>query len=68
MHLVNSNVSLAAWLGMVEPPLKRFGAIAIVPEWMEMIKTEKLGLNQNSERTPHRFNTVGKWVLLVFEG
>jgi len=40
MHLVNSSVSFGAWLGMVEPPWKRFGAFEIVPEWVEMIKTD----------------------------
>jgi hypothetical protein len=29
---------------MLEPPWKRFGAIKIVPEWVEMIKTEKIGM------------------------
>lgn len=52
---MNSRVSFAALLGMVKPPWKRLGAVEIVPEWVKMIKTEKLGLN-----------TEEKWVLLVF--
>ena len=40
MHLVNSSVSFVSWSGMVEPPWKRFGTVNIVPESMEMIKTE----------------------------
>ena len=43
-HLVKVSVSENAWLGMVEPPWKRFGAVKIVPEWVEMIKTEKVGM------------------------
>jgi hypothetical protein len=30
---------------MVEPPWKRFGAVAIVPDEGEMIKTEKVRFN-----------------------
>ena len=41
---MNSNVSFGSWLGMVEPPWKRLGAVEIVPEWVVMIKTEKAGV------------------------
>ena len=43
-HLVKVSVSVNAWLGMVEPHWKRFGAVEIVPEWVEMIKTELIGM------------------------
>ena len=42
LHSVNSSLSFDAWLGMVEPHWKRLGAVEIVPEWVEMIKTEKV--------------------------
>jgi hypothetical protein len=37
-------VSFGAWLDILEPPWKRFGAVKIVPEWVEMIKTELGGM------------------------
>ena len=43
IQLVKSSESLDVWLGMV-PPWKRFSAVEIVPEWVEMIKTEKVGM------------------------
>jgi hypothetical protein len=43
-HLVKVSVSVNAWLGMVEPPWKRLGAITIVPWKVGMIKTEKVGM------------------------
>jgi len=38
--MVKDSISVNAWLGMVEPPWKRLGAVEIVPEWVVMIKTE----------------------------
>ena len=43
-HRVKVSFEVDAWLGMVEPPWKRFGAVKIVPDEVEMIKTEKIGM------------------------
>ena len=48
-HRVNVSFEVNAWLGMVEPSWKRFGAVKIVPEWVEMIKTEKVGMEYGWE-------------------
>jgi hypothetical protein len=37
-RLVKVSVSVNAWLGMVEPPWKRFGAVKIVPDAEGLIK------------------------------
>ena len=43
-HLVKVSISVNAWLVMVKPPWKRFGAVTIVPEWVQMIKAELIGV------------------------
>ena len=42
LHLVHWSFSVNAWLDMVEPPWKRFGAVKMMPWKVEMIKTEKV--------------------------
>jgi hypothetical protein len=49
LHLVNFSVSVNAWLGIVEPPWKRLGAVEIVPWKVGRIKTEKVGMEYGGE-------------------
>ena len=43
------STSVNAWLGMVEPPWKRLGAVEIVPWLVGMIKTELIGMKYGWE-------------------
>ena len=49
VHFVNSSVSLGAWLGIVEPPWKRFGHVLMMPDVGGMIKTEKVWMKYGWE-------------------
>jgi len=49
VHLVKVSISENTCLGIVEPPLKRLGAIEIVPWKVGMIKTEKVGVEYGWE-------------------
>ena len=49
LHRVNWSVSVNAWLGMIEPPWKSFGAVEIVPDWVAYIKAEQVGMEYGWE-------------------